>query len=161
MFLENFFFVCGKIRAQLHGQQQQQQQQHNRTLEICRQQSSASERKRARARTSNEAKMQKGIRFNEGQLLYLAGKAKHENSICGNLYKKSSDTGKWQLRYFILYQNLLFYYENDSSIRPSGVALLEGSYCDRIITPATGHKGKESEKLVSTFFKIYLNCFQR
>ncbi|XP_041368344.1 ras-specific guanine nucleotide-releasing factor 2-like isoform X7 [Gigantopelta aegis] len=91
--------------------------------------------------------MQKGLRFNESQLLYLAGKAKHENTICGNLYKKSSDTGKWQLRYFILYQNVLFYYENDSSIRPSGAALLEGSYCDRVITPATGHKGKEGEKL--------------
>lgn len=91
--------------------------------------------------------MQKGIRFNESQLLYLANKAKQENTISGHLYKKSSDLGKWQLRWFVLYQNLLMYFESDSSARPSGVALLEGSYCDRAITPAI--KGREAEKQVS------------
>ncbi|XP_070202561.1 ras-specific guanine nucleotide-releasing factor 2-like [Littorina saxatilis] len=89
--------------------------------------------------------MQKGIRFNDGQLLYLASKAKQENTISGYLYKKSSDLGKWQLRWFVLYQNLLMYFESDTASRPSGVALLEGSYCDRAITPAA-IKGRETEK---------------
>lgn len=75
--------------------------------------------------------------------MYLVGKAKRENSMASYLYKRSSDTGKWQQRYFVLYQNLLFYFENDTATRPSGLALLEGSYCERVITPL---KGKESEK---------------
>lgn len=91
--------------------------------------------------------MQKGIRFNETLLQYLATKAKQENTISGFLYKKSSDLGKWQLRWFVLYQNLLMYFETDSSTRPSTVTLLEGSYCDRAITPAA-IKGKETEKQV-------------
>ncbi|XP_071170637.1 ras-specific guanine nucleotide-releasing factor 2-like isoform X4 [Mytilus edulis] len=89
--------------------------------------------------------MQKAIRFNENQLLYLANKSRQENTMAGFLHKKSSDTGKWQLRYFILYQNLLLYFENDQSVRPSGVALLEGSYCERVLTPAAV-KGKDTEK---------------
>ena len=95
--------------------------------------------------------MQKAIRFNESQILYLANKARQENTLCSYLYKKSSDTGKWQLRWFILYQNFLFYFENETSSRPSGVALLEGSFCDRAIATTTG-KGKD-EKQVSKFFE--------
>lgn len=91
--------------------------------------------------------MQKAIRINESQLLHLGSKARQENTIHGFLQKKSADTGKWQLRWFALYQNLLFYYENDNTHRPSGVALLEGCYCERLITPATV-KGKENEKQV-------------
>ncbi|KAL8614614.1 hypothetical protein ACOMHN_003347 [Nucella lapillus] len=96
------------------------------------------------------ASMQKGIRFNDSQLLYLAGKAKQENTICGFLYKKSSDLGKWQMRWFLLYQNLLMYFESDTASRPSGVALLEGSYCDRAITPAV-IKGREAEKQANPY----------
>lgn len=43
-----------------------------------------------------------------------------------------------------LLQNLLFYYESDNCSRPSGVVLLEGCYCDRLITA----KGKEPDKQV-------------
>lgn len=98
--------------------------------------------------------MQKGIRINETQLLYLANKARHENTHCGYLHKKSSDTGKWQLRWFALYQNLLFYYENDTTPKPSGVALLEGCYCERLVTPAPS-KGKENEKQMQVGDKIW------
>jgi Ras-specific guanine nucleotide-releasing factor 1 len=98
--------------------------------------------------------MQKNIRFNESQLIYLVSKARRENSNAGFLYKKSSDTGKWQQRYFLLYQNLMFYFENETSSRPLGVILLEGSYCERIITPL---KGKESEKQVFTNIQVHLN----
>lgn len=95
--------------------------------------------------------MQKGIRLNESQLLYLANKARAESTLNGYLHKKSADTGKWQLRYFALYQNLLFYYENDNTVRPSGVALLEGCYCERLVTPTTSANvkpGKELDKQV-------------
>lgn len=33
-----------------------------------------------------------------------------------------------------LEQNVLFYWETESSSRPSGVIFLEGSYCDRVIS---------------------------
>jgi len=97
-------------------------------------------------------KMQKNIRFNENQLIYLVSKARRENTNAGFLYKKSSDTGKWQQRYFLLFQNLLFYFENETATRPLGVVLLEGSYCERIITPL---KGKESEKQVGVIVQMY------
>ncbi|KER20280.1 hypothetical protein T265_11141 [Opisthorchis viverrini] len=79
--------------------------------------------------------MQKSIRANEHQLLYLANKAREHplGTLTGNLWKKSLDTGKWQLRYFILYQNLLFYYDCERAERPSGVAFLESSYCEPIV----------------------------
>ncbi|TGZ67617.1 hypothetical protein CRM22_004695 [Opisthorchis felineus] len=79
--------------------------------------------------------MQKSIRANEHQLLYLANKAREHSlsTLTGNLWKKSLDTGKWQLRYFILYQNLLFYYDCERAERPSGVAFLESSYCEPIV----------------------------
>jgi len=81
--------------------------------------------------------------------MIIASKARRENTIAGYLHKKSSDTGKWQLRYFILYQNLLFYFENESAARPSGLAMLEGSYCDRVLTPAALKAVKDTEKQVS------------
>ncbi|KAK3096923.1 hypothetical protein FSP39_004801 [Pinctada imbricata] len=90
--------------------------------------------------------MQKAVRINENQLLYLAAKCRRENTIAGYLHKKSTDSGKWQLRYFVLYQNLLFYFESEAAQRPSGVALLEGSYCDRVLTPAALKTGKDTEK---------------
>lgn len=34
-------------------------------------------------------------------------------------------------------QNLLFYYENETSTRPSGLIFLEGSYCERLIAPTS------------------------
>lgn len=30
------------------------------------------------------------------------------------------------------YQNLLFYYESENNTRPTGILLLEGSYCERL-----------------------------
>ena len=99
--------------------------------------------------------MQKGIRVYECQLTHLAQKAKHENNLCGYLFKKSADTGKWQLRWFALYQNLLFYYENESASKPSGVCLLEGCYCERVVTPS---KGKDGEKQVSHVGWVFDLC---
>ena len=101
--------------------------------------------------------MQKGIRINESQLLYLASKGRAENTVSGYLHKKSNDTGKWQLRWFSLYQNLLFYYENDQAQRPSGVALLEGCYCERQVTPTD--KNKDGSKQVGIYLYICIVSF--
>lgn len=94
--------------------------------------------------------MQKGIRFNETQLQYLAAKSRRENTISGYLHKRSSDTGKWQLRYFVLYQNLLFHFESESAQKLSGATLLEGSYCERVLNPAALKAVKDTEKQVWT-----------
>lgn len=89
--------------------------------------------------------MQRNLRLNESQLLTLADKALHDNGNRGYLCKKSTDSSKWQLRWFVLYQNLLFYYDNENSSRPSGVIFLEGCYCERLITPNTGRSSGSAQ----------------
>ena len=86
------------------------------------------------------AAMQKAIRVSETQVLKLATKAKQEKLMSreGYLWKRSSDTGKWQQRYFALYQNMLFYYESEKMDKPSGLALVEGCYCEKIVTVQKG-----------------------
>ncbi|KAK2577824.1 hypothetical protein KPH14_001093 [Odynerus spinipes] len=86
--------------------------------------------------------MQRTVRVNDSQLVMLSERAHYDHSLSGYLHKRTADSAKWQLRWFVLYQNLLFYYENETCTRPSGVVLLEGCYCDRLITA----KGKEPDK---------------
>ncbi|XP_046610239.1 ras-specific guanine nucleotide-releasing factor 2-like [Neodiprion virginianus] len=87
-------------------------------------------------------KMQRTVRVNDAQLVMLSERAHFDHSLAGHLHKRTADSAKWQLRWFVLYQNLLFYYESESCSRPSGVVLLEGCYCERLITA----KGKEPDK---------------
>ncbi|XP_031780545.1 ras-specific guanine nucleotide-releasing factor 1 isoform X4 [Nasonia vitripennis] len=89
-------------------------------------------------------KMQRTVRVNDSQLVMLSEKAHYDHSAAGYLHKRTADSAKWQLRWFVLYQNILFYYENEACSRPSGVILLEGCYCDRLITA----KGKDSDKQI-------------
>ncbi|XP_021936755.1 ras-specific guanine nucleotide-releasing factor 2-like isoform X3 [Zootermopsis nevadensis] len=89
--------------------------------------------------------MQRTIRVNENQLLNLSEKAHYDHSLAGYLHKRAADSTKWQPRWFVLYQNLLFYYDSDSCNRPSGVVLLEGCYCERLITTGSGSGGKNKE----------------
>ncbi|XP_035446840.1 ras-specific guanine nucleotide-releasing factor 2 isoform X4 [Spodoptera frugiperda] len=77
-------------------------------------------------------KIQRSVRVNDGQLLALSDRAQYDHSQTGYLHKRSSDNTKWQLRWFILYQNMLFYYESENNTRPTGVLMLEGSYCERL-----------------------------
>ncbi|ROT80063.1 putative ras-specific guanine nucleotide-releasing factor 1-like [Penaeus vannamei] len=42
--------------------------------------------------------------------------------------------------------NLLFYSEGESSVKPSGVIMLEGCYCERLITTNTNTKNKDTDK---------------
>ncbi|XP_033633758.1 ras-specific guanine nucleotide-releasing factor 2-like isoform X1 [Asterias rubens] len=87
--------------------------------------------------------MQKAVRYEESQLLQLATRAKTDHMIAGTLQKKSSDTVKWKQRFFALYQNLLFYFESDTSQRPVGWIFLEGCYCERL---ASTRNSKEENK---------------
>ncbi|XP_075257120.1 ras-specific guanine nucleotide-releasing factor 2-like isoform X7 [Convolutriloba macropyga] len=80
--------------------------------------------------------MQRSLRFNENQYIYLANKAKNDFALSAYLWKKSRESLRWQQKYFVLYQNFLFYYENDSSVKPMGCYLLEGSYCEHVIPSA-------------------------
>lgn len=87
--------------------------------------------------------MQKGMRLNDGHITYLALLAKKDGTRRGCLSKKSSDNTKWHAKWFALLQNMLFYFENDSSSRPSGLYLLEGCVCDRAPSPKPSLSAKE------------------
>uniref|UniRef100_A0A674PGZ9 Ras protein specific guanine nucleotide releasing factor 1 n=1 Tax=Takifugu rubripes TaxID=31033 RepID=A0A674PGZ9_TAKRU len=87
--------------------------------------------------------MQKGIRLNDGHVTYLGLLAKKDGTRRGCLSKKSSDNTKWHTKWFALLQNMLFYFENESSSRPSGLYLLEGCICDRAPSPKPSQSAKE------------------
>uniref|UniRef100_A0A8U8CA08 Ras protein specific guanine nucleotide releasing factor 1 n=1 Tax=Geospiza parvula TaxID=87175 RepID=A0A8U8CA08_GEOPR len=75
--------------------------------------------------------MQKGMRLNDGHVAHLGLLAKKDGARRGYLSKRSADNTKWHTKWFALLQNMLFYFETDSSSRPSGLYLLEGCVCDR------------------------------
>uniref|UniRef100_A0A6Q2YRQ8 Ras protein specific guanine nucleotide releasing factor 1 n=1 Tax=Esox lucius TaxID=8010 RepID=A0A6Q2YRQ8_ESOLU len=87
--------------------------------------------------------MQKGIRLNDGHVTYLGLLAKKDGTRRGCLSKKSSDNTKWHTKWFALLQNMLFYFESESSSRPAGLYLLEGCLCDRAPSPKPSQSSKE------------------
>lgn len=87
--------------------------------------------------------MQKGVRYNEGHALYLSVVARKEGTKRGTLSKKTTENGRWADKFFALYQNVLFYFENDQSTRPSGIYLLEGCTCERAPAPKVSALSKE------------------
>ncbi|KAF7269538.1 hypothetical protein GWI33_017431 [Rhynchophorus ferrugineus] len=93
-------------------------------------------------------KIQKSIKVNESQLLFLSERGKGDPDFEGLLWKKSKTSEKWQLRHFILYQNQLFFYEQDKLQRPLGIIFLEGSYVERVLYSdvATYHHSGTPEK---------------
>ncbi|KAI1235296.1 hypothetical protein IHE44_0002939 [Lamprotornis superbus] len=72
--------------------------------------------------------MQKGMRLNDGHVAHLGLLAKKDGARRGYLSKRSADNTKWHTKWFALLQNMLFYFETDSSSRPSGLYLLEGCH---------------------------------
>ncbi|KAJ8414873.1 hypothetical protein AAFF_G00023960 [Aldrovandia affinis] len=88
--------------------------------------------------------MQKSVRYNEGHALYLSVVARKEGTKRGYLSKKTAENSRWHDKYFALYQNVLFYFENDQSARPSGIYLLEGCTCERVPAPKVSTVGKET-----------------
>ncbi|NXP72548.1 RGRF1 factor, partial [Ramphastos sulfuratus] len=88
--------------------------------------------------------MQKGMRLNDGHVTYLGLLAKKDGARRGYLSKRGSDHTKWHTKWFALLHNMLFYFETDSSSRPSGLYLLEGCVCDRAPSPKPSLSAKDS-----------------
>ncbi|XP_015219173.1 ras-specific guanine nucleotide-releasing factor 2 isoform X3 [Lepisosteus oculatus] len=88
--------------------------------------------------------MQKTVRYNEGHALYLSVVARKEGTKRGYLSKKTAENSRWHEKYFALYQNVLFYFENEQSARPAGIYLLEGCTCERVPAPKMSAAGKET-----------------
>lgn len=87
--------------------------------------------------------MQKGVRYNEGHALYLSVIARKEGTKRGFLSKKTTENSRWAEKFFALHQNVLFYFDNDQSARPSGIYLLEGCTCERAPAPKVSALSKE------------------
>ncbi|KAG7281485.1 hypothetical protein CRUP_012428 [Coryphaenoides rupestris] len=79
--------------------------------------------------------MQKSVRYNEGHALFLSLLARKEGTRRGTLSKKTAENSRWHDKFFALYQNVLFYFENEQSARPAGIYLLEGCTCERAPAP--------------------------
>uniref|UniRef100_A0A8C7QE54 Ras-specific guanine nucleotide-releasing factor 2 n=1 Tax=Oncorhynchus mykiss TaxID=8022 RepID=A0A8C7QE54_ONCMY len=88
--------------------------------------------------------MQKSVRFNEGHALYLSVVARKEGTKRGYLSKKTTENSRWHEKFFALYQNVFFYFENEQSVRPAGIYLLEGCTCESVPVPKVSTAGKET-----------------
>lgn len=88
--------------------------------------------------------MQKSVRYNEGHALFLSAVARKEGTKRGYLSKKTAENSRWHEKFFALYQNILFYFENEQSARPAGIYLLEGCTCERVPAPKMSTTGKEA-----------------
>ncbi|XP_020511511.1 ras-specific guanine nucleotide-releasing factor 2 isoform X4 [Labrus bergylta] len=98
--------------------------------------------------------MQKGVRYNEGHALYLSVVARKEGTKRGFLSKKTTENSRWTEKYFALHQNVLFYFENEQSTRPSGIYLLEGCTCERAPAPKVSSIGKEPMEKQQHYFLV-------
>uniref|UniRef100_A0A8C7CGQ3 Ras protein specific guanine nucleotide releasing factor 2 n=1 Tax=Oncorhynchus kisutch TaxID=8019 RepID=A0A8C7CGQ3_ONCKI len=88
--------------------------------------------------------MQKSVRFNEGHALFLSVVARKEGTKRGYLSKKTTENSRWHEKFFALYQNVFFYFENEQSVRPAGIYLLEGCTCESVPVPKVSTAGKET-----------------
>uniref|UniRef100_UPI00358EC36F ras-specific guanine nucleotide-releasing factor 2-like n=1 Tax=Myxine glutinosa TaxID=7769 RepID=UPI00358EC36F len=76
--------------------------------------------------------MQRALRYNDLHVAALACRARRAGT---RVRKHSADGSRWHGRWLALYQNLLFCFESESSVRPLAVYLLEGSACRRVGSP--------------------------
>uniref|UniRef100_A0A3P8VYA8 Ras protein specific guanine nucleotide releasing factor 2 n=1 Tax=Cynoglossus semilaevis TaxID=244447 RepID=A0A3P8VYA8_CYNSE len=98
--------------------------------------------------------MQKSVRYNEGHALHLSVVARKEGTKRGFLSKKTTENSRWTEKYFALYQNVLFYFENEQSSRPSGIYLLEGCTCERAPAPKVSAISKEPTERQQHYFQV-------
>lgn len=108
--------------------------------------------------------MQRSLRMNDLQLFALADKALHDNSKKGYLFKRTTEGSKWQLRWFVLYQNLFFYYDSESSGKPCGLIFLEGSYCSKAIQTGSSKNSTHLQVNPENFnpkFSLFFSFFSR
>uniref|UniRef100_A0A8D0GIX0 Ras protein specific guanine nucleotide releasing factor 2 n=1 Tax=Sphenodon punctatus TaxID=8508 RepID=A0A8D0GIX0_SPHPU len=89
--------------------------------------------------------MQKSVRYNEGHALYLSVLARKEGTKRGYLSKKTAETSRWHEKWFALYQNMLFYFESEQSVRPAGMYMLEGCNCERVPAPKGSSAGSTKD----------------
>uniref|UniRef100_A0A672YJH5 Ras protein specific guanine nucleotide releasing factor 2 n=1 Tax=Sphaeramia orbicularis TaxID=375764 RepID=A0A672YJH5_9TELE len=99
--------------------------------------------------------MQKSVRYNEGHALFLSAVARKEGTKRGYLSKKTAENSRWHDKFFALYQNILFYFENEQSARPSGIYLLEGCTCERAPAPKMSTTGKEALEKQHYFLVVF------
>lgn len=69
-------------------------------------------------RPSNLTQKRANINFNELQLIALIEKGLSDSSLRGFLYKRSSPSAKWRLKWFLLFENLLFYFDLPHNQQP-------------------------------------------
>ncbi|XP_061589978.1 ras-specific guanine nucleotide-releasing factor 2 isoform X2 [Cololabis saira] len=98
--------------------------------------------------------MQKSVRYNEGHALHLSVVARKEGTKRGFLSKKTTENSRWTDKYFALYQNVLFYFENEQSTRPSGIYLIEGCTCERAPAPKVSAISKEPVEKQQHYFLV-------
>ncbi|KAM9455345.1 ras-specific guanine nucleotide-releasing factor 2 isoform 2-T2 [Clarias gariepinus] len=98
--------------------------------------------------------MQKSVRYNEGHALFLSIIARKEGTKRGYLSKKAAENSRWNEKYFALYQNILFYFENEQSTRPTGIYLLEGSTCERASAPKGSAGSRDSSDKQQHYFLV-------
>uniref|UniRef100_A0AAQ5Z673 Ras protein-specific guanine nucleotide-releasing factor 2a n=1 Tax=Amphiprion ocellaris TaxID=80972 RepID=A0AAQ5Z673_AMPOC len=99
--------------------------------------------------------MQKSVRYNEGHALFLSAVARKEGTKRGYLCKKAAENSRWHEKFFALYQNILFYFENEQSARPAGIYLLEGCTCERAPAPKMSTTGKEALEKQHYFLIVF------
>ncbi|XP_023814056.1 ras-specific guanine nucleotide-releasing factor 2 isoform X3 [Oryzias latipes] len=99
--------------------------------------------------------MQKSVRYNEGHALFLSAVARKEGTKRGFLSKKTTENSRWHEKFFALYQNILFYFENEQSARPAGIYLLEGCTCERVPAPKMSTTGKEALEKQHYFLIVF------
>uniref|UniRef100_A0A8C4IJ01 Ras protein-specific guanine nucleotide-releasing factor 2b n=1 Tax=Dicentrarchus labrax TaxID=13489 RepID=A0A8C4IJ01_DICLA len=99
--------------------------------------------------------MQKSVRYNEGHALFLSVVARKEGTKRGYLSKKTTENSRWHEKFFALYQNVLFYFENEQSARPAGIYLLEGCTCERAPAPKMSTTGKEALEKQHYFLIVF------
>ncbi|XP_041855622.1 ras-specific guanine nucleotide-releasing factor 2 isoform X2 [Melanotaenia boesemani] len=99
--------------------------------------------------------MQKSVRYNEGHALFLSAIARKEGIKRGYLNKKTAENSRWHEKFFALYQNTLFYFENEQSARPAGIYLLEGCNCERAPAPKISTTGKEALEKQHYFLIVF------
>ncbi|XP_061553747.1 ras-specific guanine nucleotide-releasing factor 2 isoform X2 [Phycodurus eques] len=95
--------------------------------------------------------MQKSVRYNEGHALRLAQLARKEGAKRGVLSKRSSENVRWSDKFFALHHNLLFYFDDERSARPSGMYLLEGCTCERAPAPEPASPDKSQHYFLVLF----------
>ncbi|XP_034026552.1 ras-specific guanine nucleotide-releasing factor 2 [Thalassophryne amazonica] len=99
--------------------------------------------------------MQKSVRYNEGHALFLSAVARKDGTKRGYLSKKTTENSRWHEKFFALYQNILFYFENEQSARPAGIYLLEGCTCERAPAPKMCATAKEALEKQHYFLIVF------